>query len=85
MLSQALALDELHDEEMAAVGFFRVVRLDDAGMGELCQRLGLPLETGDGAGIVDAALGQHLDGDAAIKALVVGQIDLAHAALAELF
>ena len=80
---QTGALDELHDEEMAAGLLLRVVGLDDAGVTELGQRLGFAAEAHDSTGVVDAPLRQHLDGDAAVQLGVVPQVNLAHAALAQ--
>ncbi len=56
----------------------------DVGMVESRGRLCLPLETGQGLGILGDFLGQELQGDKAVEASVLGLVDDTHPAAAEL-
>ena len=49
-----------------------------------CQHLGFALEAGQALGIRGHGFGQHLDRDLSAQRCVLGEIDLAHAAFAEL-
>jgi hypothetical protein len=70
--NEVLALDVLHDEVIRS----DIIEMADVGV----------VERGDGAGFLGEALGElsigNFDRDIAAKAIVVGTIDLAHAALA---
>ena len=82
-LAQALAVDELHDDGLAAALGEHVVDGDDVRMGE----------AGDGDGLAAEALGddrvgrqarlQPLEGDAPIEREVGGEPHLGHPALGE--
>ena len=84
-LTQVLALDELHDDEVVALVGVEVVDLHDPRV----------LERGRGAGLVGEALQvaldrdqagvEHLERDLPIEAGVVGAVGRAHAPFADLF
>jgi hypothetical protein len=73
---------ELGDEVGAAVDLADAVDRDDVGMRQARDRPRLDEEVLSRQ-IARLALGDELDGDGAIEEQVVGQIDLAHAALAD--
>ncbi len=83
-LLEVLALQELHRDEGRAVGV--VAQVEDhhhVRVGHLGDRAGLALETGLQLGVV-GDLGDHdLEGHVAVEHGVVGQVHLAHGALAE--
>ena len=82
-LFERLAGDQLHDQEVDAIGFGDIVQHDDVGM----------IQSGDGAGFLKeaalavrvghAAMGQDLDSDGAPEPRVTGAVDFAHASGAE--
>ena len=79
-LPQAAALDVLHDDEVRAVFLAPVEDGHDVGVVEVGGGLGLPPEPLH-EGRVAGELGeQHLERDAAVEELVVGQVDLGHPA-----
>ena len=82
-VAQALAGDELHRHEQVLVVAAELVDLDDVGVREPGEGLGLALEPELGGHVGDLAQ-QQLDGDLAVEALVVAGVDDAHAAAAEL-
>jgi hypothetical protein len=53
-------------------------------VGELGDSLGLGLESGETVMSLGHRLRQHLDGDITVESLVVGAVDLSHAAGADL-
>ena len=79
---QRAALDELHDDEAAALVFAHFVDLADEGVIERGGGQRLAAQPLAGLRLVLHALRQHLDGDLALEDRVVGQVHLAHAALA---
>jgi hypothetical protein len=82
-IRECFALDELHDEEMAAAGFLHAVESRDAGMIERSERPGFALEPGDTIGVGREGVRQNLDRNIASKLCVAGAADLAHAARAK--
>jgi hypothetical protein len=82
-LAQVGADDQLHRHEQALVVVADVVDLDDVGVRQAGERLGLALHALLDVGAV-GGLAQQLEGDAAVELIVVGDVDLAHAALGEL-
>jgi len=74
----------LHYQELASFGFLQAIDGRDAGMVEGGQDPRLALETGQPLGILGKGLGQDLDRDLATELAVLGPVDLAHPALAEL-
>jgi hypothetical protein len=83
-VAQGPALDELHGEEELVLDLADLVDAADVGMAEGRGRLGLADEAGPDGRVRVGRLGQELEGDLAVEGGVLGQIDLAHAALAEL-
>ena len=79
--SQVQPLDILHDQHRAAVDFAGIVGADDLRVVESADGLHLALEASDGPLVLDAALGQHLQGDDAVQLGVQGLVDRAHAAV----
>ena len=82
-VAQRFALDERHDVVRGAADLARVDEAEDVGV----------LQVGDGLDLAEEPLGadhggevgaEHLDGDLALVAEVVGEVDGGHAALAEL-
>ena len=82
-LPQRIAFDERHDVEQQPAGLAVVVQLEDVGM----------LQAGGDLDLAQKALGaegraqlraQHLDGDPALEAQVVGEKDHGHPAAANL-
>ena len=82
-LRARLALDVLHDDEVAAGVDAGVVDLDDVGVDELGDGERLAAEPGDELLVVGEVLGQHLDGDRPLEHPVGGLVDGRHAAAAE--
>ena len=81
--AQRLALHEFHDEVDLALELADLVHADDVGVGEPGHRLGLAVQAGASEAV--ALRGpQQLDGDLAVELVVVGRVDDAHAALADL-
>ena len=83
-LCQILALGQLHDEQLLAVGFLDLVDTGDVRMIERRQNLGLTLEPGQALRIARHRLRQHLDRHFATQLGVLGAIHLTHAAFAQL-
>ena len=83
--AQGLAGDQLHGDEELVVDAADLVDLDDVGVGEAGEGLGLALEAGlaDAEAVVVDAGAQELEGDAAVELGVVGGVDDGHAAVAE--
>ena len=84
-LVQRLAIHQLHDNKGPPVLLADFVDGDDVGMVQRGSGFGLLDETGPAVGIGVACFWQNLDGDETVQALVAGLVDLAHAALADLF
>ena len=82
-LAQALAVDELHDDGLAAAFGEHVVDGDDVGMGEPGDGDGLAAEALGDDGIGRQARLQPLEGDAAVEREIGGQPHLGHPALGE--
>ncbi|HEY0478808.1 MAG TPA: hypothetical protein VGD37_14920 [Kofleriaceae bacterium] len=80
---QRLATDELHGDEQPAVVGAGLVDLDDVGVGDLGQGLGLAQQPLVGLGGQGRAAANQLERHLAVKLLVVGGVDLAHGAGAE--
>ncbi len=80
---QRAALDELHDDEAAALVLADFVNLADERVVERGGGQRLATQPLAGVRIVLHALRQHLDGDLALEDRVVRKVDLAHAALAD--
>jgi hypothetical protein len=80
--AQGLALDVLHGEVDLAVVLADLVDLDDVGVGQAGEGLGLAAAAGADVGVV-AAGEDEFDCDLAVELLVVGGVDDAHAAGAD--
>ncbi len=76
--------DVLHDDEVRAVRLPPVVDRDDVRMGETGRVGGLAPEAFDELVVVRVALVEDLDGDAPAELLVLGEVDVRHAAAADL-
>ena len=83
-IGQRSPLEELERDERQVVDLADLVDLDDVGMAELGDGLGLDAEPGEvvGPGLLPAA--DHLHRDHAVQPGLAGQVDHAHAPLAEL-
>ena len=82
-VGQAPAADELHLEVGEAGVLVDVEDLDDVGVLELGDGLGLGQEPGGGLGAGVLAGQDHLQGDGAVESDLAGLVDDAHAAAAE--
>jgi hypothetical protein len=78
--AQALALQELHDDERAAVDDGHLVNRHDARVRERGDSLGLALEPRPHFGVAGEAFGNHLDGNVPLQPEVAGAENLAHSA-----
>ncbi len=78
------AAQVLHGDERLAPVRADVVHGADAGMVQGGGRLGLPLESLQGLRIGDELFGKELESDGPAKARVLGFVDNAHAAAAQL-
>ena len=83
-LAQVDALEQLHRHVEEALLLPEVVHGDDVGVVEQGRRLGLALEALQGLVVGAEAGGERLEGDEAVQHGVVGLVDLAHRAAAEL-
>jgi hypothetical protein len=83
-LSQGLAVHQLHHQETSAVVLLQAVDSGNVGVVEGGEEAGFALEPGEALGVRNERLWQELDRDCPAKVAVVGSVDLAHAALAEL-
>ena len=82
---EAFALDQGHRQEGLAIGLADFVDRADVGMIESGGGLGFAKETGFGLVVAKQVRRQELQRDGALEARVLGLVDDAHAALAELF
>ena len=82
--AQRLALDELHREVRAPVRLADLVDRDEVRVRHGGRRARLAQEAGAPSGIARDLFAQHLQRDRAAEALVVGEVDDAHAAAPEL-
>ena len=78
------AFEQLQRDERQAVDLADLVDLDDVGMAEPGDGLGLDPEAGEVVGAGLAAAADHLEGDQAVQARLPGLVDDPHAAFAEL-
>ena len=85
VVAQALPAQELHHDVRAAVVDVAVEHLDDAGVLDHRRRARLGEEAADQLGRVAEVAQQEFDRRLARDVLVLGEIDLAHAPLTELF
>ena len=84
-VGEAQALEVLHHVvERAVVGVAVVVDLDRVGVRQPGGRLHLALEPGQGDRVGPGLGLDQLQGAGALQELVLGEVDLAHAALAQL-
>ena len=83
-LLEGLPGDELHDDEVLAVGLHDVVHGHDAGVLERGGGLRLVDEPLPALRVGDRVSGEDLEGDEAAEQGVAGLVDDAHAALPEL-
>ncbi len=84
LLGQVAALDELQRQERQTVVFADLMNLDDVGVTEGGDGLGLGLEAGAGRGARPAARQDHLERDESIQARLPRLVHDAHAAAADL-
>ena len=77
-------LDVLHDDVVGAVELAAVEDRDDVRVGEAGGVRRLSTEALDELLVVRVPAVQHLDGDPAAQLLVLGEVDVGHAAAAEL-
>ena len=82
-VAEAAALEQLERDEGQAVGFADLVDLDDVGMSQPRDRLGLDAEARQVVGPRLDAAADHLEGDQAVQAGVAGLVDDAHAPFAQ--
>ena len=82
-LGERLALDELHDQEVLATGFFHAEERSDVRMIQRGEDFGFALEARDAVGVGEEGFGQNFNGDAAPELHVARAVHLAHAARAE--
>jgi len=82
---QRHAVQKLHDQEGMAVLLPDFVDRADIGMVESRGRLRLPLETGQGLGVLCDGVGQKLQSDKPVQVYVLGLVHHTHAATAQLF
>ena len=83
--AQVLTLDELHGDELDAVGFVQVVNADDVPVRDLPGQHQLLLEARQNGGIAGEVGTNDLQADHALHFHVAGFVDRAHAAHAEHF
>ena len=81
---ERLALHVLHDDVVRAVDLAPVVDADEVGVVQAGGGLGLAAEALDEGGVVEEALQQHLERHAAAQGEVLAEVDVGHAAAAEL-
>ena len=82
-VGEAPAIEQLERDEEAAVGLAAVVDLDDIGVAEPGDRLGLHQEPLANLGVVVLARADHLQGDDPIQRAVPGLVDHPHPAAAQ--
>ena len=82
-LRQSLSLDQLHRDEVNALGLFHRVQRHDVGVVQSGNGAGFPLETGPPVRIFGHLGRQHLQGDLSVQPGVLGDVDLAHPALTQ--
>ena len=83
-VGESPAVDQLHGDEMGAIGLFHGVQGHDVGVVERRDGQRLALEAAAALGVRGQVGGQHLQRDPAAQLGVLGEEDLAHAALAEM-
>ena len=81
---QRQAIQKFHDDEGAAVGLPDVVNRADVGMIQRRGRLRLAMKSAQRLGIACHAFGKELQRDETVEARVLGFVDHAHAAAAQL-
>ena len=81
--AQGLALEQFGHRVGNVTLAAEVEDFENVRMGQLGDRLGFALEAGQAVGVLGQRLGQDLDRHVSIKPLVVGPVDLSHAARAE--
>ena len=79
-----VSFDVLHDEEVVAVDLAGIDRIDDVIVRQPRGDLGLALEPLDEFLVLGQGIEQDLDGDDAVDAHLLGLVDHAHRALADL-
>ena len=82
-LGQGAPLDQLHHDPRAVLVLEDIEHLHDRRMSELRQQARLLLQPGAELHLVGAGGPDPLDGHPATQALIVGQVDLPHAAASE--
>ena len=80
---QGRTVDQLHDQRTPAAAVLEAVDGRDVGMVQRRERPRLAFESGRPIGIVADGGREHFEGDVAVKFLVPGAVDLAHATGAE--
>jgi hypothetical protein len=83
-LLERFAVDELQHEEPAAVDLLEAVDRADLRVVERGQHARLALEAGHPVGVGREVLGKQLDRDRAAELGVLGEVDRAHPAFADL-
>ena len=83
-LGQAGSLHILHDQQQQALCLLGVVGGDDVGVRQLRRRLDFAVEAVERLGAVEQPLVDDLDGHRAFHEAVLGPVDHAHAAVAQL-
>ena len=81
---ERLSFDELHREEVDALGLFDRVERDDVRMVQRGDGAGFALEAREAIGIARRLGGQHLERDVAAELRVGRAVDLTHGARANL-
>jgi hypothetical protein len=82
-LAQVLAVEQLHHQEQVLACLPRVVGVNEVGVVQLAEGGHLALEAGPIRRVGRQPLRQDLEGDVALQPAVPGQVDLAHAPLAQ--
>ena len=77
-LRQRLALDQLHDQELPALGFFEAVERGDVGVIQLCKKTRLSLEALRAFLVPRKFLGKNFDSDVTAELRVLGAVNLTH-------
>ena len=81
---ETLAVDELEDQKLCAVGFVNAVDRADVRMIERGQDLRFAPESGERLGVLERSARENLEGDLSTEFGIAGAIDLAHSTFAQL-
>lgn len=79
------AVDKFHDQIVHLILLAGIGGPDDVWMVEFADRFHFPLEPGDGVGVLESFLGQHLEGDQLVELRMQGLVNGTHAPFAQYF